>query len=74
MEPLRGAPELWAASESRGAFMDPEYSGTLLGTPNWEPQEYTRIGIYLPESLYSILFYSHYILGVLFLWFPLEPF
>ena len=32
--------------------------GTLLGTPNREPQEYSRyrIGIYLPGSLYSILF------------------
>ena len=32
--------------------------GTLLGTPNREPQEYSRyiIGIYLPESLYSIIF------------------
>ena len=32
--------------------------GTLLGTPNWEPQEYSRyiIGIYLPLSLYSIIF------------------
>ena len=31
--------------------------GTLLGTPNREPQEYSRyiIGIYLPGSLYSIL-------------------
>ena len=32
--------------------------GTLLGTPNKEPQEYSRyiIGIYLPGSLYSIIF------------------
>ena len=32
--------------------------GTLLGTPNREPQEYSRytIGIYLPGSLYSIIF------------------
>ena len=32
--------------------------GTLLGTPNWEPQEYSRyiVGIYLPGSLYSIIF------------------
>ena len=31
--------------------------GTLLGTPNREPQEYSRyrIGIYLPGSLYSII-------------------
>ena len=30
----------------------------LLGTPNREPQEYSRyiIGIYLPGSLYSIIF------------------
>ena len=34
------------------------FKGTLLGTPNWEPQEYSRyiIGIYLPGSLYSIIF------------------
>ena len=34
------------------------YKGTLLGTPNREPQEYSRyiIGIYLPGSLYSIIF------------------
>ena len=32
--------------------------GTLLGTPKREPQEYSRyiIGIYLPGSLYSIIF------------------
>ena len=32
--------------------------GTLLGTPNREPQEYSRyiIGMYLPGSLYSIIF------------------
>ena len=32
--------------------------GTLLGTPNREPQEYSRniIGRYLPGSLYSIIF------------------
>ena len=32
--------------------------GTLLGTPNREPQEYSRyiIGIYLPGSLCSIIF------------------
>ena len=35
-----------------------EFKGTLLGTPNREPQEYSRciIGIYLPGSLYSIIF------------------
>ena len=34
------------------------YEGILLGTPNREPQEYSRyiIGIYLPGSLYSIIF------------------
>ena len=39
--------------------------GTLLGTPNREPQEYSRyiIGIYLPGSLYIPL-YSCRILGV----------
>ena len=32
--------------------------GTLLGTPNREPQEYSRNirGMYLPGSLYSIIF------------------
>ena len=32
--------------------------GTVLGTPNREPQKYSRyiIGIYLPGSLYSIIF------------------
>ena len=32
--------------------------GTLLGTPNREPQKYSRyiIGIYLPGSSYSIIF------------------
>ena len=32
--------------------------GTLLGTPNREPQEYSRyiIGIYKPGSLYSIIY------------------
>ena len=32
--------------------------GTLLGTPNREPQDYSRyiIGIYLAGSFYSILF------------------
>ena len=36
----------------------PKTKGTLLGTPNREPQEYSRyiIGIYLPGSLYSIIF------------------
>ena len=34
------------------------YKGTLLGTPNREPQEYSRsiIGIYLPGSSYSTKF------------------
>ena len=37
---------------------DDVFKGTLLGTPNWEPQEYSRyiIGIYLPGSLYAIIF------------------
>ena len=36
----------------------PVHKGTLMGTPNREPQEYSRniIGIYLPVSLYSIVF------------------
>ena len=40
--------------------------GTLLGTPNREPQEYGRyiIGVYLPGSLYSIIF-------LLYSWGPL---
>ena len=35
-----------------------EIKGTVLGTPNREPQEYSRyiIGIYLPGSLYSVIF------------------
>ena len=35
--------------------------GTLLGVPNREPQEYSTniIGIYLPGSLYSIIFLLH---------------
>ena len=34
------------------------FKGTLLGTPNREPQEYSKhiVGIYLPGSLYSIIF------------------
>ena len=34
------------------------FKGTLLGTPNREPQEYSRYitGIYLPGSLYSMIF------------------
>ena len=41
--------------------------GISLGTPNREPQEYSRkiIGIYLPGSLYS-----YYILGVPCVGFP----
>ena len=37
-------------------------TGTLLGTPNREPQEYSRniIGIYLPASLYSIPFLLYF--------------
>ena len=40
------------------AVQGPYFKGTLLGTPNREPQEYSRyiIGIYLPRSLYSIIF------------------
>ena len=35
-----------------------ENEGTLLGTPNSQAQDYSRniIGIYLPGSLYSIIF------------------
>ena len=41
-------------------------TGTLLGTPNREPQEYSRyiIGIYLPGTLYS------YYIPTIFLGFP----
>ena len=48
--------------------------GTLLGTPNREPQEYSRnkLRIYLPGSLYSIS--PHYIIGVPCLRFPFQPF
>ena len=40
---------------SLSAMLD---EGTLLGTPNREPREYSRyiIGLYLPGSLYSIIF------------------
>ena len=41
-------------------YRDPSTSteGTVLGTPNREPQEYSRniMGIYLPGSSYSIIF------------------
>ena len=46
-------------SSGRSFFLRNRHrSGTLLGTPNREPQEYSRyiIGIYLPGSLYSIIF------------------
>ena len=38
--------------------MNPYKKGTLMGTLKREPQEYSRnmIGIYLPGSLYSIIF------------------
>ena len=43
---------------SQGQLPDSRVKGILLGTPNREPQEYSRyiIGIYLPGSLYSIIF------------------
>ena len=39
-------------------MLGPNLRGTLLGTPNREPQECSRniIGIYLPGPLYSIKF------------------
>ena len=39
-------------------MLEHDNKGTLLGTPNRELQEYSRyiIGIYLPGSLYSIIF------------------
>ena len=45
---------------------------TLLGTQNREPQEYSWniIGIYLPGSLYSVIFL--YVLGVPCLGFPIK--
>ena len=44
-----------------------------MGTPNREPQEYSRniIGIYLPQGPYIPL-YSYYILGVPCLGFPVK--
>ena len=41
-----------------GAWTYGNVQGTLLGTPIREPQEYSRniIGMYLPGSLYSIIF------------------
>ena len=40
---------------------DSDNKGTLLGTPNREPQEYSRneIGICLPISLYSSIFLQY---------------
>ena len=51
------APVLWVKDLGFGVEAS-ACKGTLLGTPNWEPQEYSRyiIGIYLPGSLYSIIF------------------
>ena len=45
------------------------YKGALMGTPNREPQEYSRniIGIYLSGSFYS------YYTPTIFLGFPLRP-
>ena len=45
--------------------------GTLLGTPNREPQEYSRnIMEYKDPGIF--LLYTHYILGVPGLGFPVE--
>ena len=54
-----------------GGAVRPTMKGTLLGTPNREPQEYSRniMGIYLPGSVYSIIC-SYHILGVPCLGFP----
>ena len=54
----------------------PHSKGTLMGTPNREPQEYNRniIGIYLPGSLYSIIFLFYSWGSLLFLGFPLKSF
>ena len=51
------------------------YLSPIVGTPNREPQEYSRniIGIYLSGSFDSRL-YTHYILGVPCLGFPLSRF
>ena len=46
--------------------------GTVLGTPNREPQECSRniVGAYLPWSLYSIIFLRAIFLGFPCLGFP----
>ena len=47
------------------------FKGTLLGTPNREPQEYSRnIMEYKDPGIY--LLYTYYILGVPYLGFPVE--
>ena len=55
-EPLK--PTYRQGTQCVPIFEKPCIKGTLLGTPNREPQEYSRyiIGIYLPGSLYSIIF------------------
>ena len=47
-----------------------------INAPYWEPQEYSRniIGIYLPGSLYSLIYSSSHILGVPCLGFPIKSF
>ena len=46
--------------------------GTLLGSPNREPQEYSRIIMEYEDLVGIFLFYTYYILGVPYLGFPAE--
>ena len=64
-------------ASTQSLCLSPFYKGTLLGTPNREPQEYSRyiIGIYLPGSLCSIIFLLYSwgsLFGVPYLGFPVE--
>ena len=54
--------------------LSPKSKGTLLGTPNGEPQEYSRnIMEYKdPGGYIPITVYTYYILGVPYLGFPVE--
>ena len=46
--------------------------GTLLGTPNREPQEYSRNIMEYKDPVGIFLLYTYYILGVPYLGFPVE--
>ena len=46
--------------------------GNLLGTPNREPQEYSRNIMEYKDLVGIFLLYTYYILGVPYLGFPVE--